>query len=1165
MSYYIGATGEYIWEELLENTTSNVVISNNINFDATPLTDAIQQTITDNLGTALGELIQTPTQVASSTGVGVISLTALGLLSYYKLNRTSVQDVDSMVYSADYSSILTPGMFDDRVRIRYDNNWFSNAFYYVGGIKKGEILTYRPEQGSNILNLDATNIKLGTINNARLPQNYGLKLGIGTTPVATTDLHIYDATSANLLLETGGAGTASIDFQRGTINDVNVDFRIINDAGRFKLLSQDEVNLYTATTSEIVRFTRTLFTNFKDLYNVGNIGIGTSPLVSTTAQLHIYNSTSPVIRLETTTTGTASIEFQRGTINDANIDYRIINESDLFKIQSQNATNLYTAGTMELMRISPTLTTNYKDFLNNGAFNNLGNVNLSTTAGTSTYKLNVEGDVNIAGIGKKFYVNNTPVVSSQWTTAGTTIEYNGGSVGIGSFASHKLNVGGTINADGLITAQAGITISTGQTLTLSGTAGITAGGLITANGGITTSATGLITANNGITIATGKTLTLSGTAGITAGGLITAQAGLTISTGILTLAGATTMTAGGLITANGGIQASTIKIGGGGLLKMATSTADFTQIGTTDSLLSVATCISLCGYTHPTHPSCILYTTEQTGKHKFFTVSGGFITEKMRIENNGNVGIGTTNPINLLELTKTSYTGALLSVDAGVANASAGVMAKSIGKPLLRLGRGSYSSTIGDYYGIGFGYAPLALSNSCCEIGVVINSITGNESGEIVFSTRQGTTDVPATERMRIGSGGNIGLGTTTPSYKCHIRCGYNDVLSGLHLDANDNGNVNQYSLTIWPYVQGGGQVGWRFRTQSADGGDRTPLQFYHNGDALFNGYLTIGTGASINSDLFITSSRLVLRGYSPTLYLRDIDNRSGMIHMNGNNMYFLNASGNDSETWAQQNNQDWALRINMDDNNAFFGGQITAYLIAVNNTNTDYVCVQLNYGYIGQGATLTLKVAYGSFTAFHRCYTDDVLYNNDTQENIDLFKNNYMGRVVIATGKIKTDFTRTIDKYPEAEPEIDGVSGLPRDKEKIDEWYSGIDKDGISIEDAVPMVALSRKKKDKRVFGVIGLPTRSTNNKDRLIINSIGEGGICVSNTNGNIENGDYLQSSDLLGYGEKQDDDLLHNYTIGKATIDCNFELNSPYYQCHEIENGVRVAFIACSYHCG
>ena len=78
-------------------------------------------------------------------------------------------------------------------------------------------------------------------------------------------------------------------------------------------------------------------------------------------------------------------------------------------------------------------------------------------------------------------------------------------------------------------------------------------------------------------------------------------------------------------------------------------------------------------------------------------------------------------------------------------------------------------------------------------------------------------------------------------------------------------------------------------------------------------------------------------------------------------------------------------------------------------------------------------------------------------------------------------------------------------------------------------------------------------------------EGAICVANTNGNIENDDYIQSSDLLGYGEKQDDYLLHNYTIAKATIDCDFQLDSPYYKCHEIENGVRVAFIACTYHCG
>jgi hypothetical protein len=34
-----------------------------------------------------------------------------------------------------------------------------------------------------------------------------------------------------------------------------------------------------------------------------------------------------------------------------------------------------------------------------------------------------------------------------------------------------------------------------------------------------------------------------------------------------------------------------------------------------------------------------------------------------------------------------------------------------------------------------------------------------------------------------------------------------------------------------------------------------------------------------------------------------------------------------------------------------------------------------------------------------------------------------------------------------------------------------------MSIEDAIPVIQLSRKKKDKRVFGVLGAPTRNTNN----------------------------------------------------------------------------------------
>ena len=79
-------------------------------------------------------------------------------------------------------------------------------------------------------------------------------------------------------------------------------------------------------------------------------------------------------------------------------------------------------------------------------------------------------------------------------------------------------------------------------------------------------------------------------------------------------------------------------------------------------------------------------------------------------------------------------------------------------------------------------------------------------------------------------------------------------------------------------------------------------------------------------------------------------------------------------------------------------------------------------------------------------------------------------------------------------------------------------------------IIEFSRKRKDKRVFGVLGDKRRTNNGPERLIVNSVGEGGIWVVKSNGNIENGDYITSSDNLGYGEKQYDDLLHNDTVAK-----------------------------------
>ena len=135
------------------------------------------------------------------------------------------------------------------------------------------------------------------------------------------------------------------------------------------------------------------------------------------------------------------------------------------------------------------------------------------------------------------------------------------------------------------------------------------------------------------------------------------------------------------------------------------------------------------------------------------------------------------------------------------------------------------------------------------------------------------------------------------------------------------------------------------------------------------------------------------------------------------------------------------------------------------------------------------------------------------------------------------------------------------------------------------PIVALSTEPLDKKSYGVISASQGETEsltqavgcfvsiidreeNDRRLIINSVGEGGIWVCNVNGNLENGDYITTCNAPGIGAKQDDDLLHNYTVAKITMDCDFDLDSTIYRCEEFKIGnkkYKKAFVGCTYHCG
>lgn len=161
----------------------------------------------------------------------------------------------------------------------------------------------------------------------------------------------------------------------------------------------------------------------------------------------------------------------------------------------------------------------------------------------------------------------------------------------------------------------------------------------------------------------------------------------------------------------------------------------------------------------------------------------------------GNVGIGTNAPITNLHVRVATYSTPIFIVDAGGQGTDSTTVPRGIGKPLIGIGANSWSNvSSGDYYGIGFGYTANnnATSYYPAEIGFLVQSTSGGEYGDMVFSTRATTTATTiASERMRITSGGNVGIGTNSPSYPLQVT------------------SVVSLTYAISYYYGGGGQVNY--------------------------------------------------------------------------------------------------------------------------------------------------------------------------------------------------------------------------------------------------------------------------------------------------------------------------------------------------------------------
>ena len=446
---------------------------------------------------------------------------------------------------------------------------------------------------------------------------------------------------------------------------------------------------------------------------------------------------------------------------------------------------------------------NWFNATNNIYFVGGGRARIGIGSSTPVVSLDIVGDATISGA----ILTNTIGVSSSI------------SANTGIYSS-------TIIAGGLITANGGITVPTGKQITANG--GITAttinaSGLITANNGITATSLdtfGFVNANGGLTTTT-----------IVASGLTKADGGLNAST----------ITSAGIVNANGGLSvttinataaitgttieaSSTIKTVGG----LITTTIDASQLITANNGLT-ASSINAKGFILADRPTATIpvaqFGNNTTAASNIYFIGGG----------TARIGIGSSAPSVPLDIVGGANISGVISANGGISattisasgllSANNGISATTINAlnsitvsslsattPITQIG--TNTNTASNLYFIGGGTPRIGIGSSSPGYSLDIigdTNITGayrknnrdviNDTSNYILSTSNIIVNrlgdyLPYTWIINSQSFnlnytlGNVGIGTTEPMKKLHIMHPSGELI---RIETNTNG-VNQIS-----------------------------------------------------------------------------------------------------------------------------------------------------------------------------------------------------------------------------------------------------------------------------------------------------------------------------------------------------------------------------------
>jgi hypothetical protein len=202
-------------------------------------------------------------------------------------------------------------------------------------------------------------------------------------------------------------------------------------------------------------------------------------------------------------------------------------------------------------------------------------------------------------------------------------------------------------------------------------------------------------------------------------------------------------------------------------------------------------------------------------------------SERMRLNATG-LGIGTTSPDTLLEAEGTSSLPLFLSRQQSSAGVGVG------------LGFRQYDSTN-------------ALHNYASIFGVIEDNTNGAEDGAVTIHTSLAGS---LGERMRIDSSGNVGIGETSPSTKLHITSG----APNIRLEDSDNSSYGEIV-----YNTAGGGLLIRSDENTSTGTSGSNIIFETDGPERMR--ITSAGNVGIGTDSPATDLAIV-KSTSPTLRL---------------------------------------------------------------------------------------------------------------------------------------------------------------------------------------------------------------------------------------------------------------------------------------------------------